>query len=747
MQTGQRRRGTRWAAVVAAGCLLAGGPTALGQTTGAPAGNLDVTVGPLVSGTSSYVDGTFAWTDYAYDDRGPNTDGAAGGDAVYPASVVRGNAADLIQLQVSRTRTGALVLRAVLETLLDPAVPLLGVGFDTDGDAATGAPSIPGGAWTTDAPLGLDAFVTASAAGAALLEWDGTAWHETDAFAATVDSASNAISTEVPKSALKPSSTWRAVGVVGLAAPLPSWLDGSGPVHDLAFVTGDRGGWQDRQQADVLVGARPAADAVASIAFDTVRSGVTELASVSDRGYYTFLYHSELALGEGINEDLATVGFEPAIQRDEVYAGPYQPYLVHVPGPVTAPTPMILFLHGREGTHLQGQDLYRPDDAILVSPLGRGPTVGYGGTDIFGFVGDLTVYGEQDVLDVLDDVEARFPIDRERVLATGFSMGAVGAFHIAEFYPDRFTAVLPIGGGDYGIGINRMRPGLLPNLSAMPLRMANGGLDPLAAAPGVEEILLTLDTIGTIDYRAFLALERAHELYRPLVDCLFDELVAAPRVVDPPRVIYGVNPAFEFDDPDTGLRVQHTRAYWVSDLQLRDPADRNPTIRGQEVDHSRNAKIDVTSLARSERTVSATPVTGAGENYSAGADFCGPNPEVQTNDTWRMKGLDLEAGPSAVSNGMTIDVARFSAATLDLARMGIDVTKPVTATITTDGPTAFALDGPWADGTTVTIERRTATAGGLLPEATERWTVPVEDGRVLLAADGGTHTYVLTAAA
>ena len=34
----------------------------------------DVTVGPLVSGTSSIIDGTFAWTDYVYDDRGPNSD-------------------------------------------------------------------------------------------------------------------------------------------------------------------------------------------------------------------------------------------------------------------------------------------------------------------------------------------------------------------------------------------------------------------------------------------------------------------------------------------------------------------------------------------------------------------------------------------------------------------------------------------------------------------------------------------------
>ena len=30
----------------------------------------DPTVGPLICGTASYVDGTYVWTDYAYDDTG-----------------------------------------------------------------------------------------------------------------------------------------------------------------------------------------------------------------------------------------------------------------------------------------------------------------------------------------------------------------------------------------------------------------------------------------------------------------------------------------------------------------------------------------------------------------------------------------------------------------------------------------------------------------------------------------------------
>jgi pimeloyl-ACP methyl ester carboxylesterase len=741
MDMSKRRHLALIAALLVGSTTLAVSPVARAVgSVGAP--NVDVSVGPLVSGTASYVDGTFAWTDYAYDDRGPNTNASAGGDATYPASVERGNAADLIQLQMSQDG-GKLKIRAVLETLLDPDVPLVGVGFDADHSTTTGAATIPGEAWKTDGPLGLESFITISSKGAEVLSWKGSAWATAASFDAVVDADSNSMTASVPLSALAlRGDTWRTVGVAGLAIDGASWLDRSGPVYDLAFVRGDLRGWQDVQQGDVLVGSGPASSAVAVVDAALMRRGGTVLAPVSERGYYTFLYHSELALGEGINEDLSSVGFEQARERDEVYAGPYQPYLVYLPGPVTRPTPTIVFLHGREGTHLQGQDVWRPEDAILVSAFGRGPTVGYGGTDIFGFVGDLTVYGEKDVVDVLDDAATRLPVDPERVLISGFSMGAVGAFHIAEFYPDRFTAVLPIGGGDYGIGVNRMRPGLLPNLSAMPLRMANGGLDPLAAAPGVEEILLTLDTIGTIDYRAFLALERAHELYRPMVDCLFDELVSAPRVVDPPRVIYLVNPAFEISDPATGLDIRHDRAYWVSDLRLRDPEDRNPTVQGQEIDHSRNARIDVTSLARPERVVSTTPVTAVDENYTKGADFCGPNPKVRTNDTWRMKGLDLQSGPSEVTNGMTLAFERFSAITLDLPRMAISIDAPITISATGDGPATVKLTGPWPDGTEVVVSR---TSEGLLPGEDRSWSVKASDGAVEITDDfAGSLTYLLT---
>jgi hypothetical protein len=69
---------------------------------------LYATVGPLVAGTSSYVDGTFVWTDDAYDDRGADTNLLAGGDTAYPSTMTPNNVADLVQLQLSLPQPGRL---------------------------------------------------------------------------------------------------------------------------------------------------------------------------------------------------------------------------------------------------------------------------------------------------------------------------------------------------------------------------------------------------------------------------------------------------------------------------------------------------------------------------------------------------------------------------------------------------------------------------------------------------------------
>src|SRR6516162_5320715 len=51
---------------------------------------------------------------------------------------------------------------------------------------------------------------------------------------------------------------------------------------------------------------------------------------------------------------------------------------------------------------------------------------------------------EKAVNALLEMVLARYPIDKNKVAVTGYSMGGTGSWHIAEKFPERFSAAIPI---------------------------------------------------------------------------------------------------------------------------------------------------------------------------------------------------------------------------------------------------------------------------------------------------------------
>tara|TARA_R110000868_G_scaffold250693_3_gene507301 strand:+ start:33443 stop:35428 length:1986 start_codon:yes stop_codon:yes gene_type:complete len=51
-----------------------------------------------------------------------------------------------------------------------------------------------------------------------------------------------------------------------------------------------------------------------------------------------------------------------------------------------------------------------------------------------------------DVLQVIDCMKQKYPIDPDRIYLTGFSAGGSGAMHLASCFPDQFAAVLALGG-------------------------------------------------------------------------------------------------------------------------------------------------------------------------------------------------------------------------------------------------------------------------------------------------------------
>jgi len=50
------------------------------------------------------------------------------------------------------------------------------------------------------------------------------------------------------------------------------------------------------------------------------------------------------------------------------------------------------------------------------------------------------------VIALLDMVLARYAIDKNKVVVTGYSMGGSGSWHFAETFPERFSAAIPVAG-------------------------------------------------------------------------------------------------------------------------------------------------------------------------------------------------------------------------------------------------------------------------------------------------------------
>lgn len=715
----RRKRALLLVPIVAGlGALLA--PAARGASPPPPPA--EPTIGPLLSGTSSLVAGTHVWTDYVYDDLGTDPTTA-------PSST--GNLADLVQLQVT-PGTSTLRLRAVLQTLLDPDVPALGVGLDLDGNPQTGAPGVPGGRWeVTGTPLGLERFVLVGDGRRDVLAWSGR-WEDIGDATAAVDVVANTMTVAVPNTLLGGvGSTWRVAGLVGLADASRPAEDGVGNVHDLAYVrdTGSAN-WQSTVQANVLTGAEDAARAMAVLDVRRARAGVTELTPPVPGAKNTLLYRSRLELGEGIG----TV-------ENRKYAGPYQPYVAWFPAAgLPARPPLVVFLHGAMGNHLGGS--YGDDGAfveagpvgigpgiidpaaVVITPLGRGETpLAYEGP------------AEQDILDVIADATRRFGVDEDRVVLTGYSLGGVGTFRMAQLHPDRWAgAVEIVGAHDLGAltvqeeaGGTQTLPNQLENLRNLPFRLAHARLDELELLIGgvqPDKAALELHQLG-YDYKYWQFHRREHLAFPvDTIQCELELAIARGRVRDPARVTYSQEPAIPSSDPTTGLDVRHDRAYWMSDM----------VVRGETFRPGDKGTVDVVNLARADRTPKATAVADANQNVTSGRDVCGPNERVATADVWTMTGQVLSPGaPELVDNAVSATLTRVVSVRLDLARMrGLDLRRPLRVDTTSDGVARLRLGAPWPGA--VLVERADRPQERLCPR----------DGVLDLIVGAGTTSAWLT---
>ncbi|TWT37169.1 Phospholipase/Carboxylesterase [Posidoniimonas corsicana] len=121
--------------------------------------------------------------------------------------------------------------------------------------------------------------------------------------------------------------------------------------------------------------------------------------------------------------------------------------------------PLVLWLHGHGAE--PGDDnrshVAHMDDTMYWDPdeLGEFPFYVLAPQCPAGsfWVGDPTVEGEvlTTVMEIVDEVSASEPINPDRISVVGISSGGSAAWELAERFPERFAAVLPLGsgGGDF----------------------------------------------------------------------------------------------------------------------------------------------------------------------------------------------------------------------------------------------------------------------------------------------------------
>lgn len=119
-------------------------------------------------------------------------------------------------------------------------------------------------------------------------------------------------------------------------------------------------------------------------------------------------------------------------------------YLLYLPegyGEARQEWPLLLFLHGagERGDDLELVKKHGPPKIveerdlpfIVVSP--QAPEDGWWDPDV--------------LTGLLDEVEARYRVDSDRIYVTGLSMGGFGTWDLAGRTPERFAAIAPIAGG------------------------------------------------------------------------------------------------------------------------------------------------------------------------------------------------------------------------------------------------------------------------------------------------------------
>jgi pimeloyl-ACP methyl ester carboxylesterase len=519
-----------------------------------------------VAGQSALCGGALVYGDYVGDDYGADSGevmnqrignlSPGAGDQDYPAGDE--NTADLVRLTL-RASNGRLVVSGLLNALFRADQTVLAVAIDTDDDQDTG-----GGEWKG---LGISS----------------RGWEELLVFRKG-NARKNTVGGAVP---LPKGKVWRVQAAVANAQ--------TGKVMNVAFRLEEHAGFGENPNANLNNSAAGSffedEQAKALRDGDVSRFGVRVRVGYMLRkvtrparprtGFMERVYTSDHTLppGEGMSYDgvpgRGGADYDPRLGFEQAFnfLGRYQPYGIYVPKQ-RGPHGIQFVFHG-SGSNLTGlvgqagmQDRFGEQlNRIVVTPEGRG-TEGWG-SDI----------SERDLLDVLADVRASYPVDDERIFSGGYSQGGYVAYRMASLHPDVFAGLVDWVGFT-GDGANGAPPGspsytggaignavdFVKNLLNVPSVMLYAAGDELVhvwTAQAMNETFQGTDNV----YRFYQHPAAEHLTFAGLDDWRKEAAYTKDlrRVRDPARVLFTTAPFL--DAPQYGIR--HDRAYWVSELRGR----------------------------------------------------------------------------------------------------------------------------------------------------------------------------------
>lgn len=163
-------------------------------------------------------------------------------------------------------------------------------------------------------------------------------------------------------------------------------------------------------------------------------------------------------------ESIGTTGLQLDLEKS--YNGKSYPYALYVPEKAKAGDsyPMMIVLHGMGGsggnTIPKWMDRLAEEFIILCPSYPMGAWWAQPAEDL--------------VLQLIQEVQAKYPVDPNRIFLSGLSNGAIGAYMIGMFYPDLFAGIIPIASG-----ITPRYMHFLVNLKNTPIYIIQGVHDPV----------------------------------------------------------------------------------------------------------------------------------------------------------------------------------------------------------------------------------------------------------------------------